>query len=241
MLAANLNTLVYAGAGLVIVLLVILIAQVFILRAKLNRLNKKYHYFMNGHDGVSVERQLSAEVKQLRDMVSASEGMLHQQELLANMQLESFQRMGLINYDAFDATGDKLSFSLTLLNGRNDGFVFSCLTGSGTSRIYAKRVINGRCKSSLSSEEADSINMALNTQMPNVVLAAQEAAVAREAERQEREHREKKREPKRRRTVGTGTASASGGRKSSAGAGTGSRTGRTGRSGSKNGNPKHRQ
>lgn len=33
MLAANLNTLVYAGAGLVIVLLVILIAQVFILRA----------------------------------------------------------------------------------------------------------------------------------------------------------------------------------------------------------------
>lgn len=201
MLAANLNTLVYAGAGIVIVLLVILIAQVFILRAKLNRLNKKYHYFMNGHDGVSVERQLSAEVKQLRDMVSASEGMLHQQELLANMQLESFQRMGLINYDAFDATGDKLSFSLTLLNGRNDGFVFSCLTGSGTSRIYAKRVINGRCKSSLSSEEADSINMALNTQMPNVVLAAQEAAAAREAERQEREHREKKREPKRRRTV----------------------------------------
>ena len=81
-----------------------------------------------------------------------------------------------------DATGDKLSFSLTLLNGRNDGFVFSCLTGSGTSRIYAKRVINGRCKSSLSSEEADSINMALNTQMPNVVLAAQEAAAAREAE-----------------------------------------------------------
>ena len=79
MLAANLNTLVYAGAGIVIVLLVILIAQVFILRAKLNRLNKKYHYFMNGHDGVSVERQLSAEVKQLRDMVSASEGMLHQQ------------------------------------------------------------------------------------------------------------------------------------------------------------------
>ena len=54
MLAANLNTLVYAGAGLVIVLLVILIAQVFILRAKLNRLNKKYHYFMNGPDGVSV-------------------------------------------------------------------------------------------------------------------------------------------------------------------------------------------
>ena len=43
--------------------------------------------------------------------------------------------------------------------------------------------------------------MALNTQMPNVVLAAQEAAAAREAERQEREHREKKREPKRRRTV----------------------------------------
>lgn len=190
MLALNYNLIATAGAVIGFILLVVLIIEVFILRSKLNRLNKKYKYFMGGHDGVSVERQLSAEIKQLRDMVSTSEGMLHQQELLANMQLESFQRMGLVNYDAFDSTGDKLSFSLTLLNGRNNGFVFSCLTGSGTARIYAKKVTAGRCRESLSSEEAESIEMALNTKMPNVVLKAQEQAARREEEREKKTRKE---------------------------------------------------
>lgn len=150
MFEVNYNLLLMSGATIFGILLVILLVQFFLLRAKVNRLSKKYHYFMGGHDGVSVERQLSAEVKQLRNLVSTSEGMLHQQELLANMQLESFQRMGLVNYDAFDMTGDKLSFSLTLLNGRNDGFVFSCLTGSGASRIYAKKIVAGDYKGVLS-------------------------------------------------------------------------------------------
>lgn len=44
-------------------------------------------------------------------MIASSENMLHQQELLANMQLQSFQKTGLVRYDAFDDTGDKLSFS----------------------------------------------------------------------------------------------------------------------------------
>jgi hypothetical protein len=171
-----------------VIILLLLVVQVFMLRSRMNRLSRKYKYFMGGHDGVSVERQLSAEIKELRDMVSTSEGMLHQQELLANMQLESFQRMGMINYDAFDSTGDKLSFSLTLLNGRNNGFVFTCLTGSGTARIYAKKVTSGRCHESLSSEEAESIEMALNTQMPNVVVEAQKEAARREEEREKRKH-----------------------------------------------------
>lgn len=45
-------------------------------------------------------------------MVESSQGMLHQQELLATMQLKSFQKIGLVRYDAFDETGDKLSFLL---------------------------------------------------------------------------------------------------------------------------------
>ena len=201
MFEVNYNLLLMSGATIFGILLVILLVQFFLLRAKVNRLSKKYHYFMGGHDGVSIERQLSAEVKQLRNLVSTSEGMLHQQELLANMQLESFQRMGLVNYDAFDMTGDKLSFSLTLLNGRNDGFVFSCLTGSGASRIYAKKIVAGDYKGVLSSEEAESINMALNTQMPNVVVEAQEQVARLLQARKEMEESVTVKSPKKRRIV----------------------------------------
>lgn len=150
------------------VLLVFLILQFFWLRAKVNRLYRKYKYFMMGEDGGSIEMKLSTEVRELRDMVESSQGMLHQQELLATMQLKSFQKIGLVRYDAFDETGDKLSFSLTLLDGKNNGVVLSSLAGHDASRIYAKAVTGGECREALSAEEAESIGIALNTLMPDV-------------------------------------------------------------------------
>lgn len=169
------NTLFYLIGGVLLVLILFLAFQILMLRSRLNRLTKKYKYFMNGEDGGSLELKLSTEVRELREMVSSSENMLHQQELLATMQLQSFQKVGLVRYDAFDDTGDKLSFSLTVLDGKNNGFILSSLAGHDTSRIYAKKVINGQCKDALSSEEAESINMALDTLMPDMATQAQDA------------------------------------------------------------------
>lgn len=160
------------------VLLVFLILQFFWLRAKVNRLYRKYKYFMMGEDGGSIEMKLSTEVRELRDMVESSQGMLHQQELLATMQLKSFQKIGLVRYDAFDETGDKLSFSLTLLDGKNNGVVLSSLAGHDASRIYAKAVTGGECREALSAEEAESIGIALNTLMPDVAKKAEDAVYA---------------------------------------------------------------
>lgn len=161
----NPNVFMYAAIGVVIVVFLFILLQYVLLRNKLNRLAKKYKYFMNGEDGGSIELKLSTEVRELREMVASSENMLHQQELLATMQLQSFQKVGLVRYDAFDDTGDKLSFSLTVLDGKNNGFILSSLAGHDTSRIYAKKVVNGQCREALSSEEAESINIALDTLM----------------------------------------------------------------------------
>ncbi|WP_299144898.1 DUF4446 family protein [uncultured Dialister sp.] len=171
----NPNAFIYAGIGIVVILFLFLLLQYFLLRNKLNRLSKKYKYFMNGEDGGSIELKLSTEVRELREMVASSENMLHQQELLATMQLQSFQKVGLVRYDAFDDTGDKLSFSLTILDGKNNGFILSSLAGHDTSRIYAKKVVNGQCREALSSEEAESINIALDTLMPDMADAGNPA------------------------------------------------------------------
>ncbi len=166
------NTILYVISAILVVLLLFLAAQVLLLRSKLNRLEKKYKYFMNGEDGGSLELRLSTEVRELREMVTSSQSMLHQQELLATMQLSSFQKVGLVRYDAFDDNGDKLSFSLTVLDGKNNGFLLSSLAGHETSRIYAKKIINGQCSEAISAEEADSINMALDTLMPDMAQNA---------------------------------------------------------------------
>ena len=168
----NPNVFMYAAIGVVIVVFLFILLQYVLLRNKLNRLAKKYKYFMNGEDGGSIELKLSTEVRELREMVASSENMLHQQELLATMQLQSFQKVGLVRYDAFDDTGDKLSFSLTVLDGKNNGFILSSLAGHDTSRIYAKKVVNGQCREALSSEEAESINIALDTLMHDMAEEA---------------------------------------------------------------------
>lgn len=156
----------YAPAAAVGLLLLLLLVQVILLRLKVKALTRKYMYFMAGENGMSVERKLLAEVTEIRQMGRSSEDMLHQHELLSHMQVQSFQRSGLVKYDAFDDTGDKLSFSLTLLDGANHGFVLTSLVGRETSRIYVKQVTDGKCREALSAEEAASINMALAGYMP---------------------------------------------------------------------------
>jgi len=173
--AVNLNVVIIIGGVILLLLMIYLFLQYLSLRNKVNRLSKKYKYFMSGEDGGSIELKLSTEVRELREMVNSSENMLHQQELLATMQLQSFQKIGLVRYDAFDDTGDKLSFSLCVLDGKNDGFVLSSLAGQETCRIYAKKIMNGQCREALSTEEAESIETALRTLMPDMAGQALEA------------------------------------------------------------------
>lgn len=178
MLLENLNY-IWMGLGVILVLLLCFILfQFILLRSKVNRLTKKYNQFMKGKDGASLEFILSSEINELRDMVTSSESMLHQQELLATMQMKSLQKIGLVRFDAFEETGDKLSFAMTVLDGKNNGFVLTSISGDETARIYAKQVMNGSCNESISVEEAQSIEMALNTLMPDIAneLVRQNAA-----------------------------------------------------------------
>lgn len=185
----NPNAFMYAAVGIIVIIFLFILLQYVLLRNKVNRLSKKYKYFMNGEDGGSIELKLSTEVRELREMVASSENMLHQQELLATMQLQSFQKVGLVRYDAFDDTGDKLSFSLTVLDGKNNGFILSSLAGHDTSRIYAKKVVNGQCREALSSEEAESINIALDTLMPDMAEGAAGQAAPAASESQPQQHK----------------------------------------------------
>ena len=123
--AINPNVVMIVIGVILAILLIYLFFQYLSMKNKVNRLTKKYKYFMTGEDGKSIELKLSTEVRELREMLSSSENMLHQQELLATMQLQSYQKTGLVRYDAFDDTGDKLSFSLCVLDGKNDGFILS--------------------------------------------------------------------------------------------------------------------
>ena len=132
-----------------------------ILHVRINRLYKKYEYFMRDEDGGSIERKLSVEVKELRDGMAAIEALFQEQASLKETQAGTFQKIGFVKYNAFDNIGNELSFAVTLLDGQNNGVCLSSIYGRSESRVFVKPILKGKSMASLSAEELESLNEAL--------------------------------------------------------------------------------
>lgn len=72
------------------------------------------------------------------------------------------RHVGVVRYDAFRDMGGQMSFSLALLDSRQNGVVLSVLNGRDGSRGYAKAVQGGRSSSPLSVEEQEALSQALD-------------------------------------------------------------------------------
>lgn len=79
---------------------------------------------------------------------------------LNKSSLTHFQKMGLVRFNPFNETGGDQSFSLCLLDKKNDGFVVSCLHTRDRTRIYAKAIDKGKSKLELSDEEKKALEKA---------------------------------------------------------------------------------
>lgn len=73
----------------------------------------------------------------------------------------SFQKIGFIRFNPFSQTGGDQSFSLALLDGKNDGLVISSLHSRETTRLYTKTIKSGKAEGyELSKEESKAIQIA---------------------------------------------------------------------------------
>lgn len=73
------------------------------------------------------------------------------------------QKIGIVRYSAFKDTGSDLSFAVALLDEKNNGIVFNGIYSREMSNIYAKPVENGNSKYTLSNEEVEAIEKAINS------------------------------------------------------------------------------
>lgn len=143
------------------ILFIVLFLYCILLNVKLVSLSKKYNYFMQGEKGISLDRKLAVEVKEIRDTAESLESLFTTQKELEKVQHSSFQKIGFVEYNAFENIGNELSFSLTLLDGENNGLVISSVYGRNESRIFGKPIIEGKCTQSVSQEEMESIERAI--------------------------------------------------------------------------------
>lgn len=74
-----------------------------------------------------------------------------------------FQKLGFLRYNPFTDTGGDQSFSLCLLDEKGEGFVISSLHSRENTRIYAKKIEDGKPMNNivLSKEEQEVIKQAI--------------------------------------------------------------------------------
>ncbi|MFH1971083.1 MAG: DUF4446 family protein [Patescibacteria group bacterium] len=72
---------------------------------------------------------------------------------IKHMDLEHIQKMSLIRFNPFKEIGGDHSFSLALLDGKENGVIVTTLHTRDRTRVYAKTIKNGKSEFELSSEE----------------------------------------------------------------------------------------
>lgn len=67
----------------------------------------------------------------------------------------------MVKYDAFNEMGGKLSFSLALLDQKNDGFIINAMHSREGCYTYIKEIIDGNSVIVLAEEEKEALNIAM--------------------------------------------------------------------------------
>ena len=82
-------------------------------------------------------------------------------KIYKNLEI-TYQKVGLVKYDAFKEMGGQLSFSIALLNNKNDGFILNSVHSSDGCYSYTKEIKGGTCAIALGQEEEKALQMAIN-------------------------------------------------------------------------------
>lgn len=146
-------------AALVVILIIVMIVN----GAKTAKLKKSYKAFMEGKNGQSLENILLKRLTQVEEVAASEEENNKKIQIVMDHLDNTYQKVGLVKYNAFNEMGGKLSFSLALLNRKNDGFILNAMHSREGCFTYIKEVINGNSIIMLADEEKEALEMALNS------------------------------------------------------------------------------
>lgn len=143
-------------AAVCIILLVMMIVNM----VQTSKLKKKYETFMKGKNAKSLEETLIKRLDQIDSLIEANKANEDNiKKIFSNMRF-TFQKIGLVKYDAFNEMGGKLSFSLALLSESNSGFVLNAVHSREGCYTYIKEIIDGNSVLTLAEEEKEALEIA---------------------------------------------------------------------------------
>lgn len=150
---------------LAVVTLVVLILLI-VNTVQIVNLRKKYNIFMSGKNARNLEKTLIERLEQVDELVKANAANEKNIKRLFHNMRFTFQKVGLVKYDAFNEMGGKLSFSLALLNEMDDGFVLNAVHSREGCYTYIKEIVGGNSIIVLAEEEQEALDIAKEANKP---------------------------------------------------------------------------
>jgi hypothetical protein len=159
----------YFIIGLSAALIIVIILYIAQIR-EYHKHKERYDSLTRGLSGANIEDlflKINSELSSLnRDINLLDDNM----EALETRLTFTIQKMGFVRYNAFADTGSDLSFSITLLDAYNNGFVLTSIYGRDQAVMFAKPIQNANCNVPLSPEEMAAINRALMGESAEKIL-----------------------------------------------------------------------
>lgn len=144
-------------AGITVLLLIIVIVCLI----QMKRLYRRYDYFMRGKDAETLEDIILNQMEELRELKAEDRANKDSIRTLNKNFRASFQKYGMVKYNAFKGMGGTLSFALALLDYTNSGFVLNSVHSREGCYLYIKAIDRGETEILLGNEEKEALEKAL--------------------------------------------------------------------------------
>ena len=144
-------------AVLTLILLIVVIVCIF----KIKRLYRSYDYFMRGKDAETLEDIIINHIQDIQELKFQDRANKDQIRTNNKNMRASFQKFGMVRYNAFNGMGGNLSFAFALLDYTNTGFVMNSVHSREGCYLYLKAVDRGQTEILLGNEEKEALEQAL--------------------------------------------------------------------------------
>ena len=149
-----------AAIALAVVCLVTFILLIITL-CKLKALRRRVDALTRGKDAETMEDSILNFFERIESLEDAERKMHRDiRDIKENLKI-TYQKTGLVKYDAFREMSGALSYSLALLDKENNGILITSMYSREGCYTYAKDIIKGECKLNLSDEEAEALKQAV--------------------------------------------------------------------------------
>lgn len=154
--------------GIVLLVIAVILLAILVLSivniCSISKLSKKYKKFMTGKSAKSLENEIVGLFEDNKFLRSSIEKNKKDIRILYKNMESTFQKLGIIKYDAFNQMGGKLSFCIALLDENDNGFIINSVHSTEGCYSYTKQIIRGQSDIDLGKEEKQALDMAMQSE-----------------------------------------------------------------------------